>query len=111
MKEHEYQCPYKSDPVQPNSGKYTFLTTSGYNQTTGSRIHTGGTNTNLKLPSFEKIKCIPKFFVSLPVIMTKPEVAQIQLKPASSPTLIQSNPNLRELVYFKCILKFFITSG
>ena len=24
MKEHEYQCPYKSDPVQPNSGKHTF---------------------------------------------------------------------------------------
>ena len=28
MKEHEYQCPYKSDPVQPNSGEYTFLTIS-----------------------------------------------------------------------------------
>ena len=56
MKEHEYQCPYKSDPVQPNSGKYSFLTTSSYNQATGSRTYTDGTNQNLKFPLSGEIR-------------------------------------------------------
>ena len=70
MKEHEYQCPYKSDPVQPNSGKYTFLTTSGYNQTTGSGIYTDGRIQNN--PYLRKLVCFKYIIVSfepLPVIM------------------------------------------